>query len=64
MSILCYTVQCRNGIITINLSGSCRIRYRIFPVKTPAFVLTVQWVVNPLCAYMLYCVPYSWLLAY
>jgi hypothetical protein len=28
-------------------------------LKTPAFVLTVQWVANPLCAYTLYCVPYS-----
>jgi hypothetical protein len=27
--------------------------------KTPVFVLTVQWVVNPLCTYTLYCVPYS-----
>jgi hypothetical protein len=27
--------------------------------KTLAFVLTVKWVVNPLCTYTLYCVPYS-----
>jgi hypothetical protein len=27
--------------------------------KTPVFVLTVQWVANPLCTYMLYCVLYS-----
>jgi hypothetical protein len=27
--------------------------------KTPAFVLTVQWVENPLCTYMVYCVPFS-----
>jgi hypothetical protein len=27
--------------------------------KTPVFVLIVQWVVNPLCTYMLYCAPYS-----
>jgi hypothetical protein len=27
--------------------------------KMPAFVLTVQWVANPLCTYTLYCVPYS-----
>jgi hypothetical protein len=29
--------------------------------KTPVFVLTVQWVVNPLVPirYTLYCVPYS-----
>jgi hypothetical protein len=26
--------------------------------NTPAFVLTVQWVANPLCTYTLYCVPY------
>jgi hypothetical protein len=64
LSIFCYTVRCRNGIFTINLSGSCRIQYRVFPVKTPAFLLTVQWVANPLCSYTLYCVTYSWLLAY
>jgi hypothetical protein len=44
-------------LMIINLSGLCRIRYRVFPVKTPAFVLTVQWVTNPLCIYTLYCVP-------
>jgi hypothetical protein len=27
--------------------------------KTPVFVLTVQWVANPLCTYTLYCVLYS-----
>jgi hypothetical protein len=27
--------------------------------KTQVFVLTVQWVANPLCTYTLYCVPYS-----
>jgi hypothetical protein len=27
--------------------------------KTPVFVLTVQWIANPLCTYTLYCVPYS-----
>jgi hypothetical protein len=27
--------------------------------KMPVFVLTVQWVANPLCTYTLYCVPYS-----
>jgi hypothetical protein len=27
--------------------------------KTPVFVLTVQWVVHPLCTYTVYCVPYS-----
>jgi hypothetical protein len=64
LSILCYTVRCRTGFATNNLSGSCRIRYRAFPVKTPAFMLTVQWVANPLCTYMLYCVPYNCLLAY
>jgi hypothetical protein len=64
LSILCYTVRCRTGFITSNLSGSCRIRYRVFPVKTPAFVLTVQWIANPLCTYTLYCVQYSCLLAY
>jgi hypothetical protein len=30
-----------------------------FPVKTPAFVITVQWVANPLFTYVLYCVPYN-----
>jgi hypothetical protein len=59
LSILCYAVRCRTVFITINLSGSCRILYRVFPVKTPACVLTVQWVVKPLCTYTLYCVPYS-----
>jgi hypothetical protein len=33
LSILCHTVRCHTGIITINLSGSCRIRYHVFPVK-------------------------------
>jgi hypothetical protein len=46
-----YPVPLRTNFITINLSGSCRIRYRFFPVKTPAFLLTVQWVANPLCNY-------------
>jgi hypothetical protein len=27
--------------------------------KTPVFVITVQWVANPLCTYTLYCVTYS-----
>jgi hypothetical protein len=27
--------------------------------KTPVFVLTAQWVTNPLCTYTLHCVPYS-----
>jgi hypothetical protein len=53
LSILYYTVRWRTGNITINLSGSCRIQYRVFPVKTPACVFTVQWVANPLCTYML-----------
>jgi uncharacterized membrane protein len=30
-----------------NLSGLCRIRYRVFLVKTLAFVLTVQWAASP-----------------
>jgi hypothetical protein len=46
-----YSVQLRSIFITINLSGSCHIRYRVFPVTTPAFILTVQWVANPLCTY-------------
>jgi hypothetical protein len=46
-----YSVPLRTNFITINLSSSCRIRYRIFPVKTPAFLLTVQWVANPICTY-------------
>jgi hypothetical protein len=54
-----YTVRCRTVFVTNALSGLCHIRYRIFPVKTPAFVLTVQWVANLLCTYMLYCVPYN-----
>jgi hypothetical protein len=33
LSILCYTVRCRTVFITINLSGSCRIQYRVFPVR-------------------------------
>jgi hypothetical protein len=47
-----YSVPLRANFIMINLSGSCRIWYRVFPVKTPAFMLTVQWVANPLCTYM------------
>jgi hypothetical protein len=58
LSILCYTVWCCTGLITINLSGLCCIQYRVFPVKTPVFVLTLQWVAKPLCTYRLYCVPY------
>jgi hypothetical protein len=54
-----YTVRCRTVFVTNALSGSCHIRYRFFPVKTPAFVLTVQWVAKPLCTYTLYCVPYN-----
>jgi hypothetical protein len=27
--------------------------------KTPVFVITVQWVANPICTYTLYCVAYS-----
>jgi hypothetical protein len=46
-----YSVPIRTNFITINLSGSCRIRYRVFPVKMPALLLTVQWVANPLCTY-------------
>jgi hypothetical protein len=57
-------VLLRTELTTINLSGSCCIRYRVFPVKTPAFILTVQWVANPLCNYTLYCVPYNCLIAY
>jgi hypothetical protein len=59
-----YTVRYRPVLATNVLSGSCHIRYRVFPVKTPAFVRTVQWVANPLCTYTLYCVPYICLLAY
>jgi hypothetical protein len=33
LSILCYTVRCRTVFMTINLSGSCRIRYGVFPVR-------------------------------
>jgi hypothetical protein len=54
-----YTVRCRTVFVTNALSGSCHIRYRVFPVKTPVFVLTVQWVADPLCTYTVYCVPYN-----
>jgi hypothetical protein len=33
LSILCYTVRWHTVFITINLSGLCRIRYRVFPVR-------------------------------
>jgi hypothetical protein len=33
LSILCYTVLCRTVFMTINLSGLCCIRYRVFPVR-------------------------------
>jgi hypothetical protein len=33
LSILCYTVRCRTVFMTINLSGLCRIRYLVFPVR-------------------------------
>jgi hypothetical protein len=33
LSILCYTVRCRTGFIMIYLSGLCRIRYHVFPVR-------------------------------
>jgi hypothetical protein len=48
-----YPVPLRAEFITINLSCSCRIRYRVFPVKMPAFRLTVNWFVNPFCTYTL-----------
>jgi hypothetical protein len=54
-----YPLPLRTKFITINLSGLCCIWYRVFPVKTPAFILTVQWVANPLCTNTLYCVPYN-----
>jgi hypothetical protein len=59
-----YPVTLRTRFITINLSSSCSIQYRVFPVKAPAFKLTVQWVANPLCTYILYSVSYNCLLAY
>jgi hypothetical protein len=34
MSILCYTVGCRTVFMMINLSGLCRIRYRVFPLRS------------------------------
>jgi hypothetical protein len=46
-----YSVPLRTNFITINLYGSCLICYRVFPIKTPAFLLTVQWVANPVCTY-------------
>jgi hypothetical protein len=54
-----YTVRCCTVLATNALSGLFHIRYRVFPVKTPAFVLSVQWVANPLCTYTLYCVLYN-----
>jgi hypothetical protein len=54
-----YPVLLHTNFITIKLSGLCCIRYRVFPLKTPAFILTVQWVASPLCTYTLYCVPYK-----
>jgi hypothetical protein len=57
-----YPVPLRTHSITIYVSDLCRIRYRVFPLNTPAF--TVQWVANPLCNYTLYSVPYNCLLAY
>jgi hypothetical protein len=33
LSIICYTVRCCTVFMTINLSSSCRIRYRVFPVR-------------------------------
>jgi hypothetical protein len=42
-----FAVRCRTAFTTNALSGSCHIQYRVFPGKTPAFVITVQWVANP-----------------
>jgi hypothetical protein len=39
LSILCYTVRCCIVFMTINLSGVCRIRYRVFPVRRPHLCL-------------------------
>jgi hypothetical protein len=33
LSILCYKAGCRTVFMTINLSGLCHIRYRVFPVR-------------------------------
>jgi hypothetical protein len=33
MSILCFTVRRQTVFITINLSGLCCIRYRVFPIR-------------------------------
>jgi hypothetical protein len=52
-------VRYRTAFTTNALFGSCHIRYRVFPVKTPAFVLTVQWVANPALYLYVYCVPYN-----
>jgi hypothetical protein len=48
-----YPVLHRTEFTKTNLSGSRHIRYRVFPVKTPAFMITVQWVTNPLYTYTL-----------
>jgi hypothetical protein len=59
-----YPVPLRTKFITINLSSLCRIRYRVFPVKTPVIIRNVKWVVNPFCTHILYCVPYNCLFSY
>jgi hypothetical protein len=54
-----FTGRCRTAFTMNALSGSCHIRYCVFPVKTPEFVLTVQWVANPALYLYIYCVPYN-----
>jgi hypothetical protein len=54
-----FAVRCRTAFTTNALSGSCHIRYRVFPGKMPAFVFTVQWVANPALYLYVYCVPYN-----
>jgi hypothetical protein len=54
-----FAVRCRTAFTMNALSGSCHIRYRVLPGKTPAFVLTVQWVANPALYLYIYCVPYN-----
>jgi hypothetical protein len=54
-----FTIRRRTVFVMNALSGSCHIWYRVFTVKTPAFVPTLQWVVNPALYLSVYCVPYN-----
>jgi hypothetical protein len=54
-----FAVRYHTVFTTNALSGLCHIWYRVFPGKTPAFVLTVQWFANPALYLYVYCVPYN-----